>query len=81
MRSAPVAVGLRDRSQADHLEVLVVPSSLLPVESSNKVKTDRRDSRKLGSLLPPAFGQMALKIAILMNGPALMAELLVKPGV
>jgi len=29
----------------------VVPPSLIPVESGNKVKTDRRDSRKLARLL------------------------------
>ncbi len=47
----PCGFGLHDRLQADGIEVLVVPPSLIPVESGNKVKTDRRDSRKLARLL------------------------------
>lgn len=43
--------GLYDRLKADGIEALVVPPSLIPVESGNKVKTDRRDSRKLARLL------------------------------
>jgi transposase len=40
----------------DHLEKIgarcvVTPPSLLPIEYGNKVKTDRRDSRKLAHLL------------------------------
>jgi hypothetical protein len=30
---------------------MVVPPSLIPVESGNRVKTDKRDSRKLANLL------------------------------
>jgi len=33
------------------VEVIVVPPSLIPIESGNKVKTDKRDSRKLARLL------------------------------
>ncbi len=46
--AGPCGFGLHDRLQGDGIEVLVVPPSLIPVESGNKVKTDRRDSRKLG---------------------------------
>src|SRR3990170_7067487 len=42
----PCGFGLYDRLRADGIEALVV----LPVESGNKVKTDRRDSRKLARL-------------------------------
>ncbi len=49
--AGPCGFGLHDRLQADGVEVLVVPPSLIPVESGNKVKTDRRDSRKLARLL------------------------------
>lgn len=43
--------GLYDRLRADEIEALVVSPSLIPVESGNKVKTDRRDSHKLARLL------------------------------
>jgi hypothetical protein len=33
------------------VEVIVAPPSLIPIESGNKVKTDKRDSRKLARLL------------------------------
>ncbi len=33
------------------LETIVVPPSLIPIESGNRVKTDKRDSRKLAQLL------------------------------
>ncbi len=49
--AGPCGFGLHDRLQGDGIEVLVVPPSLIPVESGNKVKTDRRDSRKLARLL------------------------------
>ena len=49
--AGPCGFGLHDRLQADGIEGLVVPPSLIPVESGNKVRTDRRDSRKLARLL------------------------------
>ena len=49
--AGPCGFGLHDRLQAEGINVLVVPPSLIPVESGNKVKTDRRDSRKLARLL------------------------------
>jgi transposase len=40
-----------DRLTADGIEAIVVSPALIPVESGNKVKTDRRDSSKLAYLL------------------------------
>jgi transposase len=40
-----------DRLTEDGIETIVVPPSLIPIESGNKVKTDKRDSRKLAKLL------------------------------
>ena len=57
--AGPCGFGLHDRLQADGLEVLVVPPSLIPVESGNKVKTDRRDSRKLARLRPSEEWQVS----------------------
>jgi len=57
--AGPCGFGLHDRLQADGLEVLVVPPSLIPVESDNKVKTDRRDSRKLARLRPSEEWQVS----------------------
>jgi transposase len=36
---------------ADGIETIVTPPSLIPVESGNKVKTDKKDSRKIAKLL------------------------------
>jgi len=49
--AGPCGFGLHDELRADGVEVIVVPPSLIPVESGNKVKTDKRDSRKLARLL------------------------------
>jgi transposase len=42
---------LYDKLTEDRIETIVVPPSLIPIESGNKVKTDKRDSRKLATLL------------------------------
>lgn len=42
---------LHDRLLAWGAKCIVTPPSLLPVESGNRVKTDKRDSRKLANLL------------------------------
>jgi transposase len=42
---------LYDELTADGVECIVVPPSLIPVESGNRVKTDKRDSRKLAQFL------------------------------
>jgi transposase len=49
--AGPCGFGLHDQLREDGMEVIVVPPSLIPVESGNKVKTDKRDSRKLARLL------------------------------
>jgi transposase len=42
---------LYEELKADGMECIVVPPSLIPVESGNRVKTDKRDSRKLAQYL------------------------------
>jgi transposase len=49
--AGPCGFSLYDKLTADGIETIVVPPTLIPVESGNKVKTDRRDSRKLAHLL------------------------------
>jgi transposase len=49
--AGPCGFWLYDKLTADGIETIVVPPSLIPVESGNKVKTDKRDSRKLSHLL------------------------------
>jgi len=49
--AGPFGFWLSDKLVADGIEVLVVPPSLIPTESGNRVKTDKRDSRKLARLL------------------------------
>jgi transposase len=49
--AGPCGFGLYDMLTADGIETIVVPPSLIPVESGNRVKTDKRDSRKLAHLL------------------------------
>jgi hypothetical protein len=44
-----VCVGIDVHKESWH--VTVVPPSLIPIESGNRVKTDKRDSRKLAKLL------------------------------
>jgi transposase len=49
--AGPCGFWLHDKLMADGIETIVVPPSLIPVESGNRVKTDKRDSRKLAKLL------------------------------
>jgi transposase len=49
--AGPFGFWLSDKLTQDNIEVMVVPPSLIPVESGNRVKTDKRDSRKLAKLL------------------------------
>lgn len=49
--AGPCGYQLYDQLMADGIDTRVVPPSLIPVESGNKVKTDKRDSRKLARLL------------------------------
>jgi len=49
--AGPAGFTLYDDLSADGIECVVVPPSLLPIESGNRVKTDKRDSRKLAHYL------------------------------
>ena len=60
--AGPCGFGLHDQLDADQIEGIVVPPSLIPIESGNKVKTDKRDSRKLARLLE---GNLLKKVYVL----------------
>jgi transposase len=60
--AGPAGFGLYDRLTADGIECIVVPPSLIPSESGNQVKTDKRDSHKLAKLLE---GNMLKKVWVL----------------
>lgn len=60
--AGPCGFWLYDRLSKDGIETIVTPPSLIPVESGNKVKTDKRDSRKLAQLLE---GNMLKKVHVL----------------
>lgn len=49
--AGPFGFWLYDRLTEDGIEALVVRPSTIPVESGKKVKTDKRDTRKLAILL------------------------------
>lgn len=49
--AGPCGLWLYDKLTEDGIEAIVVPPSLIPIASGNKIKTDKRDSRKLGKLL------------------------------
>jgi len=49
--AGPCGFWLYDRLTEDRIATIVVPPSLIPIESGNKVKTDKRDSRKWAKLL------------------------------
>jgi len=49
--AGPCGFALYDLLEKDGIPCLVVPPSLIPVESGNKVKTDKKDSLKLAILL------------------------------
>jgi transposase len=49
--AGPCGFWLYDKLTKDGIEAIVVPPSLIPIESGNRVKTDKRDSRKLANLL------------------------------
>jgi transposase len=49
--AGPCGFWLYDKLTQESIETIVVPPSLIPIESGNKVKTDKRDSRKLATLL------------------------------
>lgn len=49
--AGPGGFDLYDKLSADGIECIVTPPSLIPIESGNKVKTDKKDSYKLAKLL------------------------------
>jgi len=49
--AGPCGFWLYDKLCSEGIEAIVVPPSPIPVESGNKVKTDKRDSHKLANLL------------------------------
>jgi transposase len=49
--AGPFGFWLSDKLSEDNIEAMVVPPSLIPIESGNRVKTDKRDSQKLARLL------------------------------
>ncbi len=49
--AGPCGFWLYDKLMSEGIETIVVPPSLIPIESGNRVKTDKRDSRKLAYLL------------------------------
>ena len=71
--AGPCGFGLHDRLKEDGVEGIVVPPSLIPIESGNKVKTDKRDSRKLARLLE---GNMLKRVYVLSEEDRAERELL-----
>ncbi len=49
--AGPCGFQLYDDLTAEGIECIVVPPSLIPVQSGNRVKTDKRDSLKLADML------------------------------
>jgi len=52
--AGPCGFWLHDKLTREGFEVIVVLPSLIPIESGNKVKTDKRDSRKQALREPDA---------------------------
>jgi transposase len=70
--AGPSGFCLYDMLTEDHIDVIVVPPSLIPIESGNKVKTDKRDSRKLAKLLE---SDMLKKVHVLTEEERMHREL------
>lgn len=49
--AGPCGFSLHDKLMEDGIDTIVVPPSLIPIESGNRLKTDKRDSRKLARFL------------------------------
>ena len=71
--AGPCGFWLYDRLTEDGIETIVVPPSLIPIESGNRVKTDKRDSRKLAKLLE---GNMLKRVHVLTEEERMHRELL-----
>jgi transposase len=70
--AGPSGFFLYDMLMEDHIDVIVVPPSLIPIESGNKVKTDKRDSRKLARFLE---SDMLKKVYVLTEEERMHREL------
>jgi transposase len=70
--AGPCGFSLCDMLTEDGIDVIVVPPSLIPIESGNRVKTDKRDSRKLATLLE---SNMLKKVYVLTEEERMHREL------
>ena len=66
--AGPGGFGLYDRLTEDGFECIVTPPSLIPTDSGNRVKTDKKDSLKLARLLD---SNMLKKVWVLSPAQAL----------
>jgi transposase len=71
--AGPCGFSLHDMLTEDGIEAIVVPPSLIPIESGNRVKTDKRDSRKLARLLE---SNMLKKVFVLTEEERMHRELI-----
>ena len=71
--AGPCGFTLYDMLGEDGIDAIVVPPSLIPIESGNRVKTDKRDSRKLAKLLE---SNMLKKVHVLTEEERMHRELL-----
>jgi len=71
--AGPCGFGLHDQLKEDGVEGIVVAPSLIPIESGNRVKTDKRDSRKLAKLLE---GNLLKEVYVLTEEERMDRELL-----
>lgn len=71
--AGPCGFSLYDMLTEGDIDTIVVPPSLIPIESGNRVKTDKRDSRKLARLLE---SNMLKKVHVLTEEERMHRELL-----
>jgi len=71
--AGPCGFCLYDKFMEDNIDTIVVPPSLIPMESGNRVKTDKRDSRKLARLLE---SDMLKKVFVLTEEERMHRELI-----
>lgn len=70
--AGPCGFSLYDNLMGDGIDTIVVPPSLIPIESGNRVKTDKKDSRKLARLLE---SDMLKKVFVLFEEERMHREL------
>jgi transposase len=71
--AGPCGFSLYDILAENGIDAIVVPPSLIPIESGNRVKTDKRDSRKLAQLLE---SNMLKKVFVLTEEERMHRDLL-----